>query len=65
MTYYYIVLVGLKINLLHLGCEPISMIGVSLQIIDRGRVDDLSFFDYSSPFRFLLIDFHSIFFDIL
>ena len=32
---------------------------------DRGRVDDLSFFDYLNPFCFLLIEFHytfSIFF---
>ena len=27
-----------------------------------GVVDDLSFFDYPSPFYFLLIEFHSIFF---
>ena len=27
----------------------------------RGRVNDLSFFDYSSPFCFLLIEFHCIF----
>ena len=28
----------------------------------RGRVDDLSFFDYLSPFCFLLIEFHCSFF---
>ena len=28
----------------------------------RGRVDDLSFFDYLSPFYFLLIEFHCTFF---
>ena len=27
----------------------------------RGLVDDLSFFDYSSPFCFLLVGFHCIF----
>ena len=27
----------------------------------RGRVDDLSFFDYLSPFCFLLIEFHCSF----
>ena len=40
---------------------------IELQFIsyDRGRVDDLSFFDYLNPFYFLLIEFHytfSIFF---
>ena len=29
--------------------------------LERGRVDDLSFFDYLSPFCFLLIEFHSSF----
>ena len=28
---------------------------------NRGRVDDLSFFDYLSPFCFLLIKFHYYF----
>ena len=28
----------------------------------RGRADDLSFFDYSSPFSFLVIEFHCTFF---
>ena len=28
---------------------------------NRGRVDDLSFFEYFSPFRFLLIEFHRTF----
>ena len=30
-------------------------------ILSRGRVDDLSFFDYLSPFCLLLIEFHCIF----
>ena len=28
---------------------------------ERGRVDDLSFFEYLSPFCFLLIEFHCTF----
>ena len=27
-----------------------------IQVVNSGRVDDLSFFDYSSPFCFLLIE---------
>ena len=30
-------------------------------VYSQGRVDDLSFFDYLSPFCFLLIEFHYIF----
>ena len=33
--------------------------------LKRGRVDDLPFFDYSSPFYFLLIEFHRILFPYL
>ena len=36
--------------------------------LQRGRVDNLSFFDYLSPFCFLLIEFHcsfSIYYKIL
>ena len=29
-----------------------------MNTVDQGRVDDLSFFDCSSPFVFLLIEFH-------
>ena len=29
--------------------------------LDRGRVDDLSFFEYLSPFCFLSIEFHCTF----
>ena len=31
-------------------------------LLSRGRVDDLSFFEYLSPFCFLLIEFHCTFF---
>ena len=32
---------------------------------DTGEVDDFSFFDCSSPFGFLLIEFHCTFFHLL
>ena len=40
------------------NCENSSESDEFLVNETHGRVDDLSFFDYSSPFCFLLIEFH-------
>ena len=41
--------------------KSITVYGSFFNIIVRGRVDDLSFFEYLSPFCFLSIEFHSAF----
>ena len=49
-------------------CYERNNLGCSFLLIGTGRVDDISFFDCSSPFCFLLIEFHwtfSIFYNIL
>ena len=41
---------------------PLVLSPSSVSLSYRGRVDDLSFFDYLSPFCFLLIEFHCYFY---
>ena len=52
------------INCFHILSSPLTF-PCFFVLFQRGRVDDLSFFDCLSPFCFLFIEFHCTFFHFL